>query len=50
MFKLKNLVAFLERLINFCNEEKYGELSTIVGRYYAMDRDKRWDRIRVIKI
>lgn len=27
--------------------ERYGELGTIVGRYYAMDRDKRWERIRV---
>ncbi len=23
-----------------------GEIASIVGRYYAMDRDKRWDRIR----
>jgi 2,3-bisphosphoglycerate-independent phosphoglycerate mutase len=25
----------------------YGTLSTVVGRYYAMDRDKRWERIQV---
>jgi len=24
-----------------------GSLATISGRYYAMDRDKRWDRVRV---
>ncbi len=24
-----------------------GKIATIVGRYYAMDRDKRWDRIKV---
>ncbi|KAH9973369.1 cofactor-independent phosphoglycerate mutase [Lactifluus volemus] len=24
-----------------------GEVATIVGRYYAMDRDKRWDRIKI---
>lgn len=24
-----------------------GKLATIVGRYYAMDRDKRWDRIKI---
>ncbi len=23
------------------------QLATVVGRYYAMDRDKRWDRIKV---
>ncbi len=22
-----------------------GEIATVVGRYYAMDRDKRWDRV-----
>jgi 2,3-bisphosphoglycerate-independent phosphoglycerate mutase len=27
--------------------EEYGELATIIGRYYAMDRDKRWERIKV---
>ena len=24
-----------------------GEIATIVGRYYAMDRDKRWERVKV---
>jgi 2,3-bisphosphoglycerate-independent phosphoglycerate mutase len=24
-----------------------GEIATIVGRYYIMDRDKRWDRVEV---
>lgn len=24
-----------------------GELASLVGRYYAMDRDKRWERIKV---
>lgn len=27
-------------------KENYGELATIIGRYYAMDRDKRWERIQ----
>nr|AAQ97627.1 independent phosphoglycerate mutase isoform 2 [Brugia malayi] len=40
-------VGFLQQLIDFVNKEQYGEISTIVGRYYAMDRDKRWERIRV---
>ena len=22
----------------------FGEIATVCGRYYAMDRDKRWDR------
>lgn len=24
-----------------------GKISSIVGRYYAMDRDKRWERVEV---
>ena len=27
-------------------EERGGRVATVVGRYYAMDRDKRWDRTR----
>jgi 2,3-bisphosphoglycerate-independent phosphoglycerate mutase len=36
----KDLLAFIEK-------EKYGEIATVVGRYYAMDRDKRWERIKI---
>ncbi|MFZ6051972.1 2,3-bisphosphoglycerate-independent phosphoglycerate mutase [Halocola ammonii] len=27
-------------------KETGGEIATLVGRYYAMDRDKRWERIK----
>ncbi|MEK7070780.1 MAG: 2,3-bisphosphoglycerate-independent phosphoglycerate mutase, partial [Patescibacteria group bacterium] len=27
------------------NDLKIGTIASIVGRYYAMDRDKRWDRV-----
>lgn len=37
MTDLKDLQAFTEK-------EGIGKISTIIGRYYAMDRDKRWDR------
>jgi 2,3-bisphosphoglycerate-independent phosphoglycerate mutase len=40
-------VVYLQQLLDFLSEQKYGELATIVGRYYAMDRDKRWERIQV---
>jgi 2,3-bisphosphoglycerate-independent phosphoglycerate mutase len=26
-------------------EKGYGQIATVMGRYYAMDRDKRWDRV-----
>ena len=24
-----------------------GEIATVTGRYYAMDRDKRWERVKL---
>jgi len=30
--------------LNTCLEEYGGEIYTICGRYYAMDRDQKWDR------
>ena len=37
--------AYLEKLIDFMNEINYGKIATVIGRYWAMDRDKRWDRV-----
>jgi 2,3-bisphosphoglycerate-independent phosphoglycerate mutase len=28
-------------------EDKSATLATVIGRYYAMDRDKRWERIKI---
>ena len=28
-----------------CRDIGVGEIATVIGRYYAMDRDKRWERI-----
>ncbi len=28
-------------------QETTGELASIIGRYYAMDRDKRWERVQL---
>lgn len=38
---------YLKELLDFLKKEEYGQLSTIAGRYYAMDRDKRWERIKI---
>ena len=27
-------------------KESTGELATVTGRYYAMDRDNRWERVK----
>lgn len=37
--------AFVEELVAKINEIGVGKISTISGRYYAMDRDNRWDRV-----
>ena len=38
-------IGFVEEIIKYTKELNYGKLSSIIGRYYAMDRDNRWDRI-----
>jgi bisphosphoglycerate-independent phosphoglycerate mutase (AlkP superfamily) len=37
----------MQELLDKFESLKYGKLGTVVGRYYAMDRDKRWERIQV---
>lgn len=39
--------GYMEELIQTMKEIGIGEIATVVGRYYAMDRDKRWERIEV---
>ena len=34
-----------QRLEGLCRELGVGKIATLMGRYYAMDRDKRWDRV-----
>lgn len=37
--------GFLADLEGFLAQEQLGRVATVSGRYYAMDRDLRWDRI-----
>ncbi|MEJ6680809.1 MAG: 2,3-bisphosphoglycerate-independent phosphoglycerate mutase [Flavobacteriales bacterium] len=37
--------AFLADLETHCNATK-GKIVSVIGRYYAMDRDKRWERVK----
>ena len=41
----RSAAGYLKDLLAFIGKEKVGEVATIVGRYYAMDRDKNWDRV-----
>lgn len=38
---------FLIDLENYLKELGVGKIATISGRYYAMDRDKRWERVEL---
>jgi 2,3-bisphosphoglycerate-independent phosphoglycerate mutase len=41
----KSAAPSLERLQARCDEAGNARIATISGRYYAMDRDQRWDRV-----
>ena len=38
--------GFIEQLEAHCAKSA-GKIASIVGRYYAMDRDKRWERVKI---
>src|SRR3954463_13255433 len=39
--------GMLAQIAAWCREARVGRVGSVVGRYYAMDRDKRWDRTQV---
>lgn len=43
----RSAAGYAQELLDFTKKEEYGELATIIGRYYAMDRDKRWERVKI---
>ncbi|THH28672.1 hypothetical protein EUX98_g5522 [Antrodiella citrinella] len=43
----RSAAGYAQDLLDFIAKEKYGEIATVVGRYYAMDRDKRWERVKI---
>lgn len=42
----KSGYGFIEKLLAHMKNSA-GRLATITGRYYAMDRDKRWERVKI---
>ena len=38
---------FVAALADKCAALGVGKIATVAGRYYAMDRDKRWDRVQL---
>jgi len=40
----KSAALSLTNIMNHCVEKKCGHIVSLIGRYFAMDRDKRWER------
>ena len=38
--------GYIEDLEKYCSKSK-AKLASVCGRYYAMDRDKRWERVKI---
>jgi 2,3-bisphosphoglycerate-independent phosphoglycerate mutase len=37
--------GYVQNAVDKCNELGVGRVASVIGRYYAMDRDNRWDRV-----
>lgn len=42
----KSALIYTQQVLDFSSKNKIGQIATLSGRYFAMDRDKRWDRVR----
>ncbi|CAG7979246.1 unnamed protein product [Penicillium salamii] len=43
----KSADGFMQQLLEKTQQIGLGAVATVVGRYYIMDRDKRWERVEV---
>ncbi len=43
----RSALTYLDDLEMFMKDIEYGKVGSVHGRYYAMDRDKNWDRIQL---
>lgn len=41
----KSGLYYLHQLEQYLQERGVGKIASLIGRYYAMDRDKRWERV-----
>lgn len=42
----QSAIDYVKQTTDFCAEYEGAELASVIGRYYAMDRDNRWDRVQ----
>lgn len=43
----KSGLGHMKDLVEYIKKIGIGEIATVVGRYFIMDRDKRWDRVEI---
>lgn len=43
----QNAIEYIDRLEEYMKNLGLGKIATVSGRYYAMDRDKRWERTQL---
>ncbi|MCB0221805.1 MAG: 2,3-bisphosphoglycerate-independent phosphoglycerate mutase [Chrysiogenetes bacterium] len=41
----RSALTYINDFEKFLAKQKLGKIATVSGRFYAMDRDKRWDRV-----
>lgn len=46
----KSGIRYIEKVQADIEEHDFGSIATICGRYYAMDRDKRWERVQKAQV
>ncbi|MFA6302518.1 MAG: 2,3-bisphosphoglycerate-independent phosphoglycerate mutase [Legionella sp.] len=46
----QSALASIDKLENILKRYPVGKINSITGRYYAMDRDKRWERLEPVYI
>ncbi|WP_099190871.1 2,3-bisphosphoglycerate-independent phosphoglycerate mutase [Tepidibacter mesophilus] len=43
----KSAIKYIDEIESYMKEIGVGKIATVSGRYYSMDRDKRWERIEL---
>lgn len=43
----KSGAEYIRQLHDFCEKNGVGRIASIQGRFYGMDRDKRWERLQI---
>ncbi|GAI07116.1 unnamed protein product, partial [marine sediment metagenome] len=42
----RSAIPYLKEIDYYLKKKGIGEISSVSGRYYSMDRDNRWDRVK----